>query len=444
MIPVLILAGTFGGVTIGRLLFGRWFNHVTLYSGIWGITLLLVQAHLIHYYPITNQAWGYIVLAWVELLLGAVAIRYWLGHAPRSRPQADYDQASLKVVGLVVVGLAGLAALALIAEWVVLFRRYGNVVQIVFEAANERYHARITGDVPGSIPYVGSFSLAAALLAGWYTASIRRFTVVSVFPPAVIALQAITGLGRATLLIGGVLFATGFFVAPRLPKPSTPVSLRPDAPRLRRFWFALSLILAVGVGGSGFAFVSGTRGLTIDLPGVDPAMQRFARYVPFFPSIYSSFTSSPVVFSEYLKAGARRVTPGTYTLAPAWRVLGRLGLSKGVERHEENYSTPISSNVGTYLKNVYAEFGPLGIVWFPFLLSALTTSFFLRLTYQPRLSSVVIFAHLNTLVVFSFIENFLFLGYFYASAIVSWGVAVMLDFHLRERSSQSKGSVVHA
>ena len=165
MTGIAILAVSGIGMVAGKVLLNRWYNHVTLYSAVWGLTLVLYSIGLIHYNAIIPSAWGYIVLAWMEIILGAIVIRYWLGHAPRSRPQADYDRAALKVVGLVVVGLAGLAALALITGWVVLFRRYGSVVQILFEAASERYHARIAGDVPGSIPYVGSFSLAAAMFS---------------------------------------------------------------------------------------------------------------------------------------------------------------------------------------------------------------------------------------------------------------------------------------
>jgi len=49
---VLILLAAAVGMAAGRWLMGRWFNHVTLYSAVWGLSLGLYALDLIQYYPI--------------------------------------------------------------------------------------------------------------------------------------------------------------------------------------------------------------------------------------------------------------------------------------------------------------------------------------------------------------------------------------------------------
>lgn len=424
-----VLAGA-AGAALGRALLGRWFNHLTLYALVWGGALALYAAGLIHYYPITWQAWASIAIAAAELALGAVTVIL-LARRPREadaalpRPPVVPE----RTLAIAILALTACAALAMGLQWVFLARRFGGIGGALFQSVNERYQMRVAGET-GGIPYAGALALTAAAFAGIHTARIRRLDLVGLLPLVVVALQGVTAAGRMGMGVGGALFVATLILARRRTGAATaaPPALRSGP--VSRLGPAIGLVVVLAVLIGGFSFVSGARGLVTDLPGVDPAMARYARYVPFVPSLYGSLSVGPPTFSEYLKAGAPRVAPGAYSFAPFLRGLRRLGVGPGVPYYEEQYFTPVPSNTGTWLKNTYAEFGAPGIVALPFLVGALAAWLMVR-TRQGRLSTLVVLAHVLAVVIFSFSFNIMVLGDWWVSALVGWLLAAALDRRAR-------------
>src|SRR5260370_22908577 len=191
------------------------------------------------------------------------------------------------------------------------------------------------------------------------------------------------------------------------------------------------LILVGGV----FFLVSSIRSLDVDFPGITPAMEKITEYVPFFPSLFSSFSATPVVFSMYLSTPFKNNTGlwGTYTFAPIFRFLSRLGFQTAVPAHEENYYTPVPMNVGTYLKNVHSDFGFAGILIFPFLLGAVTTLLIVRSSVMPRVAALAALSHLCVVIVFSFWFNLMLLGDWY----IGLAVSVLAGFAVDRRGGVS-------
>src|ERR1051326_3685406 len=70
----LILTSGILGVLLGRFLFGRWFNHVSLYSGIWGSSLVLFECRLIDYYPLEPETWLIIAAGWISFVCGSLVV----------------------------------------------------------------------------------------------------------------------------------------------------------------------------------------------------------------------------------------------------------------------------------------------------------------------------------------------------------------------------------
>ena len=59
---LLWLAGMIA-VLLGKVLMGRWVNHLSVYSGIWTVSLGLYSLKWIPYHTLTTEAWLYIALA---------------------------------------------------------------------------------------------------------------------------------------------------------------------------------------------------------------------------------------------------------------------------------------------------------------------------------------------------------------------------------------------
>ena len=55
MLIFFILLMSVSVIFLGRLMFGKWFDHVSLYTGIWGGALILFELRLINYYPLETR-----------------------------------------------------------------------------------------------------------------------------------------------------------------------------------------------------------------------------------------------------------------------------------------------------------------------------------------------------------------------------------------------------
>jgi oligosaccharide repeat unit polymerase len=413
---VLMIFVTGVGVYIGRVWLKRWFNPLSIYSAIWGFCLFNYELQLVQYYPIRTAAWMYIAIAWIGLYFGAGAVL--LLTSPRVRqPSAirlPVDLVRLKkgILILSVVGTAGV-----IGQVIDVMRSFGGGIGSILLNANEIYVARISNQLSG-LPYAGAFSLAACVLAGVHVAKSGKFTFATFIPIVLVSLQLLFLMGRGALGLAAVLFLASAVHTPRDPGARTPKWQR----------IAAIVLIATMLGGV-FVVVSSVRGLGVNYPGITPAMDRISEYIPFAPSLYSNFSATPVAFSMYLSSPdeSKHGFFGMYTFAPIFRVLSRLGFRTAVPPYEENYWTPIPMNGSTYLKNLYSDFGPAGIVIFPFVLGVVTTALILRIRATPRLLDVVVLTNIYVIVVFSFGFDFMLSGDWYIGLVTSVLTAFVVD-----------------
>src|SRR5690242_16747599 len=258
--PVLILLVllTAVAVYIGRLWFNRWFNPLSIYSGLWGFCLCNYELHLIQYYPISATAWLYIMVAWVCLYLGAAAILF---TGPRARQPAatrlavDLNRLKKGILVLSIVGTAGV-----VGQLLDVLKNFGGGIGSIFLNANDIYVARISNELSG-LPYAGAFSLAACVLAGVHVAKSGKFIFATVLPILLVALQLLFLMGRGALGTAAVLFLVAALHTPRDPGVRAP-----------RWQLVIGMVLVGTILGSVFAVVSAIRGLGVDYPGNTAAM----------------------------------------------------------------------------------------------------------------------------------------------------------------------------
>ncbi len=319
-----------------------------------------------------------------------------------------------------MIGAAGV-----IGQVIAVTRSFGNAIDAIVLHSNDIYVARTSNELSG-LPYAGAFSLAACTLAGVHVAKSGKFKFVTFAPIVLVAVQLVFLMGRGALGIAASLFLVSAFHTPRDPGAR--------APRWQRS-VGLALI-AVLLGGS-FALVSAIRGLGVDYPGYTPAMERIMEYIPVAPSIYSNFSATPVAFSMYLSTPEENKHGfwGMYTFAPIFRLLSKVGFPTGVPAYEEDYWTPIPMNTGTYLKNVYSDFGPAGIVVFPFLLGVASALLVSRIRSKRQLLDVVVLSNVYVIIVFSFAFNFMLLGEWFIAAVASTLTAMAI---VRKRVSAGR------
>lgn len=427
LIIVLILLTT-AAIAIGRTMLGRWFNHLSIYSVIWGTALILVQTELIHYDRISELAWFEILAAWLCLYLGSATTLLLRGSAPQTPETLDQRWVLRLKTALWVFSIVGV--IGVMAQARSVSNVFGGLGVAVFLEGNSLYHARV--DYPdlglAGMSYVGAFAPAACALAGIYTAKLGKLTIAGLLPLTIVAITCVLEMGRATLILAAVWFIAAFVHTPRVRFS------------IKKWQTAIAVALILGVLVGGFGLINGTRGLSVSDYSVSPVMERASEAVPLLPPIFFYSTGAVVGFSDYLSHQDKNPSAfwGMYTFAPLWRVASHFGMNTAVPFYEENYYTPYDINVLTYLKNVHSDFGPLGVLLFPYFLGMLMT--WLKLKLDERFSPLlaVLIAHGYLIICFSFIENVMFLGLWYFSLGLGAAAAYYVSFDSSRRKLSSQ------
>jgi len=427
--PLLLFSLGLTGVIIGRLLFGRWFNHLSLYSLIWGTGLSLFELGWIDYEPLTVEAWLLIGYAWLAFAAGSAIVilaRRAIGISSNPPPVVKLNQATYlekRYLMITVVMLCIIAFLGVVQHWMVLIGRFGSIAGVLLNGGII-YSLRTSGQLTGLVPYVDSLALIAACLAGIYCAKAGGIKLIGLFPLLIIMLDEIGTAARAKLLTAGLLFLSAYFIAKVA--PTAHIRTR-RASRIRRF-LPMFIVLAVLILGA--ESVRGLREGTFRYYGLTTKFEKYP-YVP--ASLYLYFSAHPGTLNAYLKAEDKNLFPGSYTLAPLYRIFVRFGLADPVPPYPKFYNIPIPVNTGTYLLEIHAEYGIVGVLMIPYLLGLVSTMMWLKIRKQGGIMSIVLLSHIYVVIAvafalpatgWGFLQLSLFVSLFFAIFIKQRSVAV--------------------
>jgi len=411
------------GSFVGRLLFGRWFNHLSLYSLIWGTGLSLFELGWIDYEPLTVETWLLMGYAWLAFAAGSAIVilaRRAIGISSNSPPVVKLNQATYlekRYLLITVVMLCIIAFLGVVQHWMVLIGRFGSIAGVLLNGGII-YSLRTSGQLTGLVPYVDSLALIGACLAGIYCAKAGGIKPIGLFPLLIIMLDEVGTAARAKLLTAGLLFLSAYFIAKVA--PTAHVRTR-RASRIRRL-LPMLIVLAVLVLGA--EFVRGLRESSFRYYGLTTKFEKHP-YVP--ASIYLYLSAHPGTFNAYLKADQEHPFPGTYTFAPLMRIFVRLGLADPAPLYQRFYNIPIPVNTGTYLRDIHAEFGVAGILIVPYLLGLICTILWIRLKQKEGMLPMVWLSHLYVVVAITYLVQGTQIGYWFLSLLISLFIAHFIE-----------------
>jgi oligosaccharide repeat unit polymerase len=427
VISILIIG--VGSIFLGRWVFGAWFNHVSLYSGIWSLSISFFELGLIKYYPLESETWLLIIGAWIAFMIGSltiVAARYALrGGTPRDSHLTNgvnlipvFDEA-LTLNRLLWI-LNFFTLIVALQHWYVVIQKFGSVAN-VFIWANILRTALIQDEIPGMIPYADSLALSACLLSGLYTASIGKLKTVAVMSLIIVVLVDVASMGRAKMIFAGILFLCGYIFSRRRRGETSPEF---KSSKLKR---AITIGLAGALLLFGVEVVRSYRGVIENIGGASKSLEKLRGGAFITPSIYMYFTVSHGVFNQYLKSQNEKTIWGQYTFAPFWRALSKLGFDTRVRYYQPFYMTPIFANTGTYLFELHMDFGLAGDLIVPYLLGSIASLFWIRTERGKRLVDLVILGHIFVVVIMSFSLMATGWGYWLLSLCMSIAIAFFLD-----------------
>jgi hypothetical protein len=427
----LLLASIF--VLLGRFLFHGWFNHLSIYAGIWGFSLSALQLELIDYYPFAGETWLFVAAGGFAFIFGSITpVAAWFaagGPAPAAPavPAPAAAGRELETLRLVLWVLNAIALATVIQHWVMVLRQFGSVANVLFWG-NLVYSFRVERGIPGAIPYFDALALAGSLLAGAYTARSGKVRPVAVLPFLIVLANEIAVMGRARLIMAAVLFVSGYFFTPRRARVRTVHALGSRLARAATVIVALTVLLA------GAEFVRSTRGATEQFRGAKPALYRLTQDAFITPSMYLYASAQTVVFSQYLKSGGEATPWGNNTFAPVYRILGKLGFDVGSGTYQKFYRTPHPSNTGTYLRELHADFGPAGVLLGPYLLGITATLAWRRVVRRFRYADLAVLGYVYTLVGMSILYVGTRAGDLLMGVISAWVVGWVVDRSLGRQS----------
>lgn len=434
--PLLFVLFGFIGVVSGRLLFRHWFNHLTLYSAIWGTGLALFEWRLIDYTPLTFEVWLIILYAWLAFALGSALLM--LAPAAADVPdnasrtgafssvRSSLTALERRLFVVAILALSTVALLAVLYQWKHLIEKFGGIIGVLINGRTI-YSMTVAGKLSDKIPYLDSLSLAAVFLTGLYSARAGKVKGIIIFPLAAAILGDIAQGGRVKILLSGLLFLSAYFLTKHA--SSHIKNFRP-ASKIKQI-LALSFLLAFLW--SAAEFVRSYRGAVERFYGASTALNKLEKQAFITPSIYLYLSSHVGVFNAYWKAGGEPSFPGATTFAPVYRILSRVGVAEETPYFQKFYNIPIATNTGTYLRELHSDFGIAGILLTPFLLGFICTALWLRVKKRMHFATIALLAHFYVVVMFTFLYQVTRLGELAVCLIVSLTMSSLIHFKCHGR-----------
>ncbi|MBI5020380.1 MAG: oligosaccharide repeat unit polymerase [Ignavibacteriales bacterium] len=403
MIIILIIIATVGSIILSRTIFGVWFTHVSLYAATWGVSLLLFELNLINYYKIEIETWIIIFCGWCAFILGAITVYFAYKNIPLQKnnlscsisiEKSDKITDELRLLKKILWILNVITFLTTIYQWNVLINKFGSLSNVIIYG-NFLYSYRVSEGLPGGIPYVSSLALTSILLAGVYTSKVGRLKIVAVIPFVIIIILEIASMGRAKLIMAGVLFFSGFYFMGKEHRQKYRKSISNIFKKIAIFIVAIAFLII------GAEFVRSTRGVNEKFHGASQTLEKLGGMSFITPSIYLYLTVHHGVFNQYLKHDGENNFWGSNTFAPLFRIMAKLGFNTHVETYQIKYPTPVSANTGTYLREFHADFGLIGVFICPYLLGIFSSFFWYRMKRSGRYTDMAVFSYLLVVIAMS-------------------------------------------
>lgn len=391
-------------LVIGRLLFSRLFNHISLYSFVWFIIVFLFDQRLIRYNPITISTWLIIILAYLSFLLG-VLTAYTAAKMNNEEKiflinNEDYfnscwfrDDAKLLMKLVVVLGIIGI--LVAVQNWYVLLKKFGNV-QTVLLNASLVYKMRVQRTIEGQIPYLFTLSYVAVFFAAVYSAFKNKITLVTIIPFLGVILKEMSQSARAGILNAVLLFISTFLIF-RFFKSEK------KRQKLSNKNLMLGTIILVALVIVSVTLVKITRVTNEKIKGASTQLNKLETNAFVSPTIYLYFSGHIGTLDKVLKAEERSKLPAEKTLTMFYSTIAKFDLVKRPKDHDKGYFIPVWINTGTFLREIYSDYGIIGTLLVPYLLGLLTTIYWFRFMRTGNFIDLVILAHLYVVIGFSFV-----------------------------------------
>jgi oligosaccharide repeat unit polymerase len=400
----LIIVGiiTFLGIVSGKKIFRFWINPLTVYSFLIGMLTFFYELKLLPYPDLVFLAWFFIIGSSVSFFLGILTVtsaRSLRGELNSTRQatislQVFADKGKALKYSVIIFSLIGL--FVAIHRWYILIKMFGSI-PAVFLNASLIYRLHVRGEIKEFIPYLPSFIYVGIFLAAIYTAYKGKFSFLSFFPLICIVLKELTYFGRGEMLFSTMEFFFTFFFMRNF--------LKHDS--LQRFKFkktnafaAAALLLVFIIITASFVRVS--RGGKEDYPGRSKVLKDLEGSMILTPSIYLYISSDVGVLSKYLELEKEDAKFGENSFRIVYEFLAKFKVVDEPPFFQKMYHVAMWTNTGTYIRELHADYGVIGVFLIPYLLGIIITFLWFKFYEKNNLIVLTVLVYLHVIIGFSF------------------------------------------
>ncbi|MDY0083440.1 MAG: hypothetical protein RBR74_09690, partial [Ignavibacteriaceae bacterium] len=134
MIIIISLFIAIASVFLGKYIFGRLFNHISLYVFAWLPIIVLFQLKLIRYQELSTEVWLLILFAYLSFLLGTLTIyagRKLNGSSNEYNVKYNWSVDNGRTIRLLVLVFGIIGLLAVIQNWIALLYKFGTIQNVL-------------------------------------------------------------------------------------------------------------------------------------------------------------------------------------------------------------------------------------------------------------------------------------------------------------------------
>lgn len=370
-------------VLLGKKLFDKWINHISIYALNWSMFVLLYELRLMNYVEITNHAWIVMLVAYFSFLLGIITIYNARKLNTVTVPYENIYKTKLeflfkdeaKLIKYFAFITSTIGIFGTLYNWNILIKKFGSIAS-VFIQSNLLYRMRIDQEIKGLLPYIEVFLFVGIVLITIYMSYNNKFSFIILIPLLGIVLQGIANAGRANILLAffmfvfTLLFSRNFFLTKK-------TESKTSRSRLIIILFIITIIAV-----SGLTVIKSFRGTIESFSASTRKLNKFRNSLLISPSIYLYLSSDIVVLSKYLEDDSVNKQFGESTFISVYNFLAKFDVVQRPTFYPKGYYIPMWTNTATYLRQVHEDFGYSGIFLFPFLLGLFVTFFWNKLYFE--------------------------------------------------------------
>jgi len=396
------------------------------------IFLTLYEWKLIRYIEISTESFLIFLIVQVAIL-SAVVIVYLSNDFNNIEivEAKDFEsvlfQNNCRLIKIIILVTSFIGLFSAYQNWTYLLHKFGSIEAIMIRA-HTIYRLRVAGELEGGTPYLSILPYVGIIFSGIFTSFKNKLSFFSVFPLIVIIVSDTASVGRGGIFVGFIMLIISFFLFGNNYYYKKNIIIMKNRKKL---YLKITLLMIIIL--SILSIVSEFRGRFENFKGKTKVFEKYDEIPLLSANEYFYFSSNVGVFSKYFENQNEKTMIGENTLLPIYNLVAKFGFIDKPNFYPKGYNIPHWSNSASYLRDLHADFGILGLFAVPFLLSFFCTYYWFKWVYAGGLKNFIWLTYLFTLLTLSVFNMQTRSSFFLISLIF---VHILIFFTTRARLSK--------